>query len=110
MYGRSSDAPVTRVVIDGNEVHHLKTGNSECIAVNGNVSDFEVTNNFVHHNNNIGIDFIGFEGTCPDPNLDQARDGVCRDNVVWRISSFGNPAYGRHYSAGGIYGRHPAGD
>ena len=55
--------------------------------LNGNVTGFEVTNNRVHDNNNIGIDFIGFEGTCPDPALDRARDGVCRGNVVWNISS-----------------------
>ena len=67
------------------------------------VTDFEVTNNLVHDNNNIGIDFIGFEGTCPDAAQDQARDGVCRGNTVWNISSHGNPAYGGDYSADGIY-------
>ena len=39
----------------------------------------------------------------PDVAQDQARDGVCRGNTVWNISSYGNPAYGRHYSADGIY-------
>jgi hypothetical protein len=103
VYGTSAAHPISRVIVDGNNVHHLKTGNSESVVLNGNVTDFEVTNNTVHHNNNIGLDFIGFEGTCPDVAQDQARDGVCRGNTVWNISSYGNPAYGRHYSADGIY-------
>ncbi|MEO8350761.1 MAG: choice-of-anchor Q domain-containing protein, partial [Chthoniobacteraceae bacterium] len=103
IYGTSAAHPITRVIIDGNEVHHCKLGNSETIALNGNVTDFEVTRNVVHDNNNLGIVFIGFEGSCPDPAQDQARNGVCRENIVSNISSFGNPAYGREYSAGGIY-------
>src|SRR5207302_8808195 len=93
IYGTSKTQPITNVVLDGNEVHHLKTGNSESVTLNGNVKNFQVTNNRVHDNNNIGIDFIGFERTCPDPKQDQARDGVCRGNIVWNISSATNPAY-----------------
>ncbi|MEA3213102.1 MAG: hypothetical protein QOE70_6159 [Chthoniobacter sp.] len=103
IYGTSAAQPMTGVIVDGNEVHHLKTGNSEALVLNGNVTNFEVTNNLVHDNSNIGIDFAGFEKTCPDPAQDQARDGVCRGNQVWNISSFGNPAYGNVYAAGGIY-------
>lgn len=103
VYGTSAAKPITGLVIDGNEVHHCKLGNSESLTINGNVTGFAVTNNRVHDNNNIGIVFIGFEETCPDPEQDQARDGVCRGNVVWSISSRGNPAYGRVFSAGGIY-------
>jgi hypothetical protein len=103
VYGTSAAKPITDLVIDGNEVHHCKLGNSESLTINGNVTGFAVTNNRVHDNNNIGIVFIGFEETCPDPAQDQARDGVCRGNTVWNISSHGNPAYGRTFSAGGIY-------
>jgi Right handed beta helix region len=103
VYGTSATKPITGLIIDGNEVHHCKLGNSESLTINGNVTGFEVTNNRVHDNNNIGIVFIGFEESCPDPAQDQARDGVCRGNVVWNISSRGNPAYGRAFSAGGIY-------
>ena len=95
------------MVIDGNEVHNLKTGSSESVVLNGNVEQFQVTNNRVHDNNNIGIDFIGFEGTCPTSSLDQARNGICRGNTVWNIDTQGNPAYfsGGQYdlSADGIY-------
>ena len=33
------------------------------MTLNGNVTDFKITNNLVHDNDNIGIDFIGYEGT-----------------------------------------------
>lgn len=103
IYGTSATQAITGMVIDGNDVHHLKTGNSESMVLNGNVTNFEVTNNRMHDNNNIGIDFAGFENTCPDPALDRARDGVCRGNVVWNISSRANPSYNRVAAADGIY-------
>ncbi|MGB8167561.1 MAG: right-handed parallel beta-helix repeat-containing protein [Chthoniobacteraceae bacterium] len=103
IYGTSAAQAVTGLVIEGNEVHHLKTGNSESMVLNGNVTGFAVTNNRVHDNNNIGIDFAGFEETVADPLLDRARDGVCRGNVVWNISSRSNPSYHGAASADGIY-------
>ncbi len=103
VYGTSATKPISRVIIDNNDIHHCQLGNSESLSLNGNVVDGEVTKNRVHDNDNIGIVFIGFEGTCPDPAQDQARDWVCRGNTVWNIKSYGNPAYGRHFSAGGIY-------
>jgi Right handed beta helix region len=71
--------------------------------VNGNVTNFRITHNIVHDNNNIGIDVIGFERTAPDPTVDQARDGVVSDNLVYNITSRGNPAYGNDQSSDGIY-------
>jgi len=103
VYG-SSTTPATQLVIDSNEVHDLKTGSSESVVLNGNVTNFEVTNNSVHDNNNIGIDFAGFETTCPDPAQDQARDGICRGNTIWNITSQGNQAYANgDYGANGLY-------
>jgi hypothetical protein len=91
------------LVVDGNEVHHLKTGSSESLVVNGNVTNFRITHNTVHDNNNIGIDVIGFERTAPDPAIDQARDGLVSENLVYNITSRGNPAYGNDQSSDGIY-------
>lgn len=103
VYG-SSTTPSSGVVIDNNDIHDCKTGWSETVTLNGNVREFAVTRNRIRDCNNIGIDFIGFEGTCPDAAQDQARDGVCRGNEVWNITSEGNPAYASgDYSAGGIY-------
>lgn len=103
VYGTDAKTPITDLVIDGNEVHHLKTGSSESLVVNGNVTNFRITNNVVHDNNNIGIDIIGFERTAPDPAVDQARDGVVSGNLVYNITSRGNPAYGNDQSSDGIY-------
>jgi len=103
VYGTDAKTPISELVIDGNEVHHLKTGSSESLVVNGNVTNFRITHNVVHDNNNIGIDVIGFERTAPDPAVDQARDGVVSGNLVYNITSRGNPAYGNEENSDGIY-------
>ncbi|MBZ5595883.1 MAG: right-handed parallel beta-helix repeat-containing protein [Acidobacteriia bacterium] len=103
VYGTDANTPITELVIDGNQVHHLQTGSSESLVVNGNVTNFRITNNVVHDNNNIGIDIIGAEHTAPDPAVDQARDGLVRGNLVYNITSKGNPAYGNDQSSDGIY-------
>jgi hypothetical protein len=103
VYGASA-TPCNRIIIDSNRIHNCRTGSSETLTLNGNVTNFQVTNNLVYDNNNIGIDFIGFEGTCPDPAQDQARNGICKGNIVWNISSQGNQAYPNgDYSADGLY-------
>ena len=73
------------------------------MVLNGNVEKFVVSNNVVHDNDNIGIDFIGYEGENPNPAVDRARDGTVVGNLVYNINSYGNPAYGTERSAGGIY-------
>ena len=103
VYGTDAKTPISDLLIDGNEVHHLKTGSSESLVVNGNVANFRITHNVVHDNNNIGIDAIGFERTAPDPTVDQARDGVVSGNLVYNITSRGNPAYRNDESSDGIY-------
>lgn len=101
VYGTDGVTPISDLVIDGNTVHSCKTGDSENLTLNGNISDFEITGNTVRDGNNIGIDAIGWEGTAPAS--DQARNGVIAGNLVYNITSFGNPAYGNERSAGGIY-------
>ncbi len=95
--------PITDIVIRNNHLHDLKLGSSEALVLNGNVTDFLVESNRVHDCNNIGIDFIGHEGTAPTPDLDAARNGIARLNVVTDITAYGNPAYGNNYGADGIY-------
>jgi hypothetical protein len=103
VYGTSPTQAITNLYIQSNEVCSNKTGSSETVTVNGNVMNFDVSHNSVHDNNNIGIAFIGFEQVSSDTSTDRARNGTCRSNTVWNISSFGNPAYGNNYSADGIY-------
>ena len=103
IYGTDAKTPISDLVIEGNEVHHLKTGSSESLVVNGNVAGFRISKNIVHDNNNIGIDVIGFERTAPDPEVDRARDGVVSENLIYNITSRGNPAYGNEANSDGIY-------
>ncbi len=103
VYGRSATSSFHDILIDGNEVYNGKFGWSESLVLNGNVELFTVSNNVVHDNDNIGIDLIGYEGTAPDPAVDRARDGSVIGNLVYNISSYGNPAYGNERSADGIY-------
>jgi hypothetical protein len=102
IYG-SATTPISELIIDGNELDDLVTGYSESMTVNGNVVNWQVTNNKVHDNNNIGIDAIGFEQTAPTVALDQARSGWIADNTVYDITSTKNPSYGDQPGADGIY-------
>ena len=103
VYGTEAPDSIHDILIDGNELHDLKLGNSEAMVLNGNVEVFTITHNLVHDNDNIGIDLIGFEGTAPDPDFDQARDGLVAENTVYRIDTLNNPAYFGEQSAAGIY-------
>jgi len=102
VYG-TSVTPITNLTISGNQVYSLKTGNSESVNVDGNVTHFAITNNIVHDNDNIGIDAIGFEPGVGPPGFNQAKYGLVAGNTVYNISSYGNPAYGKQYSADGLY-------
>ena len=99
VYGTSS-SPINELVLDGNEIYDLRTGLSESVVLNGNVTNFTVSRNHVHDCNNIGIDFIGYEGSAP-AEVDRARDGVCRENLVHDIDSSFNPGYGGNFTNGG---------
>ena len=118
VYGENDVTPITNLTIDGNEVDDCECGSSESVVVNGNIDGFLICNNIVHDNNNIGIDMIGFEGTAKHKTTtndvnpyenDFVRNGVCRDNFVYNISTVGNSAYynskKKEYElcAGGIY-------
>ncbi len=102
VYG-SATAPISNLIVDGNELDHMVTGYSETLTVNGNVTHWQVTNNKVHDDNNIGIVAIGFEQTAPTVALDQARYGWIADNSVYNITSTSNPSYNNQPGADGIY-------
>ncbi len=97
VYGTDPTA-ISDLIIDGNEISDCEPAPSEALTLNGNVTDFAVTNNIVRDVDNIGIDFIGGETDIqPDPTK-VARSGVCRGNQVIRARS----SYGGGF-AGGIY-------
>ena len=98
----TASTPMRNITIAGNNVHHLKLGSSESIAINGNVDGFRVMNNKVHDNDNIGIDVIGYEGV-GRAGIDRARNGIISGNEVYNIDTKNNPAYKGDRSAAGIY-------
>jgi Protein of unknown function (DUF1565) len=101
VYGTAA-TPITKLTISGNQVYDLKTGESESVNVDGNVTYFTISNNIVHDNDNIGIDAIGFEGVGPTGS-DQARYGEISGNTVYNISAIHNPGEGNSYDADGLY-------
>ena len=116
VYACNDLAPVSQITIEGCEVFDCECGSSETMVLNGNIDGFLIAENTIHDSNNIGIDMIGFEGTAKHSEddstknpyeVDQARNGICRDNVIYNISTDGNAAYyedGEYDpSADGIY-------
>jgi len=101
VYG-TSEIPITKLVIDGNVVYNLKTGQSESVNVDGNVTYFKITNNLIHDNDNIGIDAIGYEGVGP-VGYDQAMYGEISGNTIYNISGIANDGEGDEYDADGLY-------
>ena len=96
IYGTDASTPISNLTIDGNTVYDCQPADSETVTLNGNVTGFIVTNNVVHETNNIGIDFIGGEGTSSTLDSDTARDGLCAENHVYGAHS----NYGDGYGAG----------
>lgn len=101
VYG-TSQTPISHLVISGNQVYSLKTGNSESVNLDGNVTNFSITNNLVHDNDNIGIDAIGYEGVGP-VGYDEAMYGEISGNTIYNISGKTNAGEGDEYDADGIY-------
>jgi cysteine-rich repeat protein len=101
VYATSPTEPIADLVIDGNEIYDCEPYQSEALTLNGNVTDFAVTNNVVRDVNNIGIDFIGGETDInPDPTK-VARNGVCRGNRVTRAREAGGGYAAGIYVDGG---------
>ncbi len=96
VFGRDAATPLQGLLISGNSIHDCETGWSEGLSINGNIDGFEVVENHVYNNTNIGIVAIGHEGECPTAALDQARNGRIYHNIVHDNT----PAYA---AAAGIY-------
>ncbi len=103
VFGKNATG-VTDLLVQGNEVYQNVLQASEALVINGNVDRFEVLGNNVHDNNNIGFDFIGYEGECSGcGENDRVRNGLVRGNTSANNSSATNPWYGGEGSAGGFY-------
>ncbi|NRS88476.1 hypothetical protein HNQ02_001390 [Flavobacterium sp. 7E] len=98
---------ITNITFDSNEIYNCILQASEAFVINGNVNGFLQTNNYVHDNNNIGYDYIGYEGECSGcsaADTDRARNGIVKNNrSVNNRSDLANPWYNGDESAGGFY-------
>ncbi len=103
IYGTDPVKAIKHLNISYNQLHNLKLGSSEALAINGNVEYFSVNQNRVHNCDNIGIDIIGHEGKCLNSKLDYARYGVVRRNHIYNIDTLHNSSYEFERNAAGIY-------
>lgn len=94
--GNVNSGSLTNVNILGNAVTNCITGFNESITVIGNVDGFVVANNYISDVTNIGIDAAGHFSWVADydppydalnASLNQARNGVIRNNTVIRAIS-----------------------
>ena len=103
VYGTDAVHPIKELTLWDNEIYDCNLGSSEAVALNGNVENFVVKCNDIHDVDNIGFDFIGYEGTCPTEEYDRVRNGLVEYNTAFNVDSRNNPAYNGEGSAGGFY-------
>ena len=105
--GSSTSRALQHVVIEGNTVTGTRTGQSETVTINGDITDFLAAGNVIHDADNIGLDTIGWE-----TGASQASHGLVEGNTVYNIDTWSNAAYGkwsggtcvaRQENAAGIY-------
>lgn len=93
--GNVNSGSLTNVSIIGNSITNCVLGRSEAITLIGNVDGFLVADNYISDVTNIGIDAAGHfdwvadydTGVLLDPALNQARNGIVRNNSVIRALS-----------------------
>ena len=72
-----------KIYIGSNQIYSCNTGYSECLTLNGNIENFLIESNVVHHNRNIGIDIAGhYTWANPTPSVNYARNGNVKYNIV----------------------------
>jgi hypothetical protein len=87
--GRRGSPALQHLVIEDNTVSGTRTGQSETVTINGDVTDFLAAGNVIHDTDNIGLDTIGWElGPV------QARHGLVQGNTVYNVDTYSNAAYG----------------
>ncbi|GAA0525648.1 right-handed parallel beta-helix repeat-containing protein [Chitinophaga japonensis] len=71
------------IYIGSNEIYSCNTGYSEGLTMAGNVENFLIESNIVHHIRNIGIDMTGhYTWTGAPANVNFARNGNVKYNIV----------------------------
>ncbi|HEY1166942.1 MAG TPA: hypothetical protein VGE90_17325 [Chitinophaga sp.] len=79
----TSATSYSQIFIGDNEIFNCNTGYSEGLTLAGNVENFLIEGNIVHHVRNIGIDMTGhYSWTGAPDNVNFARNGNVKYNVV----------------------------
>ena len=89
----TNTSALRNVIISGNNIAGGRSGSTETVVINGNIDGFTVSGNIIRNSNNIGVDFIGFEGNNTYWEVDQARNGKVFNNIVFGVSVINNNAY-----------------
>ncbi len=88
--GSAASRPLQHLVIENNTVTGTRTGQSETVTINGDVTDFLAAGNVIHDTDNIGLDTIGWE-----VGASQASHGLIRGNTIYNVDTWSNAAYGK---------------
>lgn len=79
----TSATSYSQIFIGDNEIFSCNTGYSEGLTLAGNVENFLIEGNIVHHIRNIGIDMTGhYSWTGAPANVNFARNGNVKYNIV----------------------------
>jgi len=83
----TNSSSIRNLVISGNHVHDGRSGSTETIVTNGNITGIMAFDNVIHNNNNIAIDFIGYEGSGSNTEAffshNRARNVLVFNNVIF---------------------------
>jgi hypothetical protein len=85
VFGNSVAKSIAYVVIDNNEIYNAEPAPNEALALDGNITQFQVTGNRVHDVNGVGIDLVGGDRAVNVYGI--ARNGVVRGNTVYNAHS-----------------------
>ena len=79
----SGDSSYNKIYIGSNQIYSCNTGYSESLTLNGNIENFLVESNVIHHVRNIGIDIAGhYAWANPNASVNYARNGNVKYNIV----------------------------
>jgi hypothetical protein len=84
----SQSAPYENIYFGSNEIYSCNTGYSEAMTLNGNINNFLVEYNVIHHVRNIGIVAAGhYAWTGAPASVNMARNGNIKHNTVYKCKS-----------------------
>ncbi|WP_127125881.1 right-handed parallel beta-helix repeat-containing protein [Pseudoflavitalea rhizosphaerae] len=81
--GDNASSAISNVSILNNEVSYCITGWSEGIALKGNINNFNIEGNNVHHITNIGIDVLGLATYPAITTNNQPSNGTIKGNTAY---------------------------